>query len=69
MGYEDQVCEAEVDGKRDDGGDEVGPDGADEVGDVADEPDGEESEGNAVGGALAVVFDYLGNLGEVLGLV
>ena len=39
LGDEDEVCEAEVDGEGDDGWDEAGPDGADEVGDVADEPD------------------------------
>lgn len=42
--YEDEVCEAEVDCERDNGGDEACPDGAGEVGDVADEPDGEEGE-------------------------
>lgn len=57
MGDEDEVCEAEVDGEGDNGGDEAGPDGADEVGYVADEPDGEEGEGDALCGALFVVFD------------
>jgi hypothetical protein len=60
---EDQVGEAEVDCEGDDGGDEAGPEGACEVGDVADEPDGEEGEGYAICGALFVVFDELGDLG------
>lgn len=60
---EDEVGEAEVYCERDDGGDEAGPEGAREVGDVADEPDGEEGKGYAVGGALGVVFDELGDLG------
>ena len=60
---EDEVGEAEVDCEGGDGGDELRPDGAGEVGYVADEPDGEEGEGYAVGGGLAVVFDELGDLG------
>jgi hypothetical protein len=59
---EDEVCEAEVDCECDDGRDEAGPEGAGQVGDVADEPDGEEGEGDAVGGALFVVFEELGDL-------
>jgi len=63
LGNQNEVGEAEVDGQRDDGGDEAGPERAGEVGDVADEPDGEEGEGDAFGGGLAVVFDQLGDLG------
>jgi hypothetical protein len=36
---QNKVGEAEVDGQRDDGRDEAGPGGADEVGDIAKEPD------------------------------
>jgi hypothetical protein len=61
----DEVGEAEVDGESDDGGDEAGPESAGEVGDVADEPDDEEGEGDAVGRALLVVFYELGDLGEL----
>ena len=39
---EDKVGEAEVDGEGDDGGNEASPKGAGEVGDITDEPDGEE---------------------------
>jgi hypothetical protein len=46
---EDAVGEAEVDGEGDDGGDQAGPDGAYEVGDVTDEPDAEEGERDAIG--------------------
>lgn len=59
---EDQIGEAEVDGEGDDGGHELGPERADEVGDVAYEPDGEEGQRDAVCGGLAVVFDELGDL-------
>lgn len=59
---EDQVGEAKVDGEGYDGGDETSPHGADEVGDVANEPDDEKGEGDAFGGALAVVFNQLGDL-------
>ena len=62
MRDEDQVGEAEIDCEGDDGGDEPGPEGAGEVGDVAEEPDGEEGEGDAVCGGLGVVFDELGDL-------
>jgi hypothetical protein len=62
---EDQVREAEVDCECDDGGHEAGPDSADEVGDIADKPDGEEGERDALGGALFVVFDQLRDLGWV----
>lgn len=62
LGDEDEVGEAEVDCEGDDGGDELGPEGAGEVGHVAYEPDGEEGEGDAVCGGLAVVFDELGDL-------
>jgi len=59
---EDQIREAEVDCEGDDGGDKASPDGADEVGDVADEPDYEEEEGDALGGGLAVILDELRDL-------
>lgn len=62
MGNEDQVCEAEVNCEGDYGGDEAGPEGADKVGHVANEPHGEEGEGDAIGGGLAVVLDKLGDL-------
>lgn len=65
MADKDEVCEAKVDGEGDDGGDEAGPEGAGEVGDVAYEPDDEEGEGDAVGGALFVVFYELGDLREL----
>jgi len=57
-----QVCDAEVHGQRDDGGYETGPQGACEVGDIADEPDGQEGQGDAVCGAGLVVLDQLGDL-------
>jgi hypothetical protein len=63
---EDQVREAEVYCECDDGGDEASPESTREIGDVADEPDGEEGEGYAVCGALGVVFDELGDLMEIL---
>ena len=66
MGDEDQICEAKVDCEGDDCGDEAGPDGADEVGYVADEPDDEEGEGDAFGGGLAVVLYELGDLRVML---
>jgi hypothetical protein len=59
---EDQVREAEVDCECDDGGHETGPDSADEIGDIADKPDGEEGKRDALGGALFVVFDQLRDL-------
>lgn len=62
LGDEDQVCEAEVDGKCGNGGDELGPEGASEVSDVAYEPYGEEGERYAIGGGLAVVFNELRDL-------
>lgn len=65
MRDKDQVGKAEVDCERDDGGHEAGPECADEVGDVADEPDGEEGEGYAIGGALFVVFNQLGDLAGI----
>jgi hypothetical protein len=54
---EDEVGEAEVNCEGDDGGDETGPDGASKVGYVADEPDDEEGEGDAISGGRFVVFD------------
>jgi hypothetical protein len=65
LANKDEVGKAEVNGEGDDGGYETGPDGADEIGDVANEPDDEEGEGDAVGGALLVVFYELGNLGTL----
>lgn len=62
--YEHRVRYAEVDGQCDDGGDEASPDGADEVGDVADHPYTEEGNGDGFGGAGAVVLDELGDLRE-----
>lgn len=59
---EDQVGEAEIDCKSGDGGHETSPEGASEVGDVADEPDDEEGERYAFGGALLVVLYQLGDL-------
>jgi len=47
---EDEVCEAKVDCEGDDGGDEACPEGAGKVGYVADEPDDEEGEGDAISG-------------------
>lgn len=58
-----QVCDAEVHGQRDDGGHETGPQGAGEVGDIADEPDGQEDQGDPVCGARLIVLDQLGDLG------
>jgi hypothetical protein len=54
---EDEVCEAEVDCEGDDGGNETGPEGADEVRYVAYEPDDEEGEGDAICRGGFVVFD------------
>jgi len=54
---EDEVCEAEVDCEGDDGGDEACPEGAGKVGYVADEPDDEEGEGDAICRARFVVFN------------
>ena len=64
---EDEVGEAEVDGEGDDSGDEACPERTNEVGDVANEPDGEEGEGDAVCRALLVVFYELGHLRELAG--
>jgi len=47
---EDEVCEAEVDCEGDDGGDEASPEGTSKVRYVADEPDDEEGEGDAISG-------------------
>jgi hypothetical protein len=57
-----QVCNTEVHGQGDDGRHETGPEGACEVGDIADEPDGQEDQGDAVCGAGLVVLDQLGDL-------
>ena len=54
---EDEVCEAEVDGEGDDGRDETGPESPREVRHVANEPDGEEGEGDAICRARFVVFN------------
>ena len=62
---EDQVCEAKVDGEGDDSRYESGPECASEVGDVANKPDSQEGEGNAIRGALFVVLNQLGNLEPV----
>ena len=61
-----QVCDAEVHGQRDDGGDQARPQRAEEVGHVADEPDGEEDEGDAICGARLVVLNQLGDLEGVV---
>jgi hypothetical protein len=55
--YEEEIRAAEVHGEGDDCGDEARPSCAEEVGDIAEEPDGEEEEGDALGGLEAVVFD------------
>lgn len=57
LGDEDQVGEAEVHCEGDDGGNELGPEGTSEVGDVPNEPHSEEGEGDAISRGLAVVFD------------
>lgn len=57
-----QVCDAEVHGQRNNGGHEAGPECACEVGDIADEPDCEEDERNAVCGARLVVLNQLRDL-------
>lgn len=57
LGDQDEIGETEVDGEGNNGGHEASPDGAREVGDVADEPDGEEGDGNAIGRALLIVLD------------
>lgn len=59
---EDQVGEAKVDCEGDDGGDETGPEGTGEVGDIANEPDDEEGERDAICRARLVVFEQLGDL-------
>jgi hypothetical protein len=59
---EDQIREAEVDGQSNDCGYEAGPYCADEVCDVAYEPDYEKGEGYAFSGGLAVVLNQLRNL-------
>jgi hypothetical protein len=64
-----QVCDAEVHGQRDDGGDQARPERAEEVGHVADEPDGEEDEGDAICRAGLVVLNQLGNLGVLAGVM
>lgn len=61
---EDAVREAEVDGDGDDDGDEPGPGGPDQIGQVAEEPDGQEGEGDGLSAAVAVVLDDLGDLHE-----
>ena len=63
---QDQVGEAKVDCEGGYGGHQVCPDGACEVGDVAHEPDDEESERNAICRARFVVFNQLRYLGDVL---
>jgi len=60
--YEDEVREAEVDCKRRNGGNEIRPDGAGKVGDVPDEPYGEEGQGDALCRALLVVLNQLRDL-------
>lgn len=59
---EDPVRETEVDRYGDDDGHETCPDTSNEVGDVADEPDEDEEEGNGFCVSIAVVFDQLGDL-------
>jgi hypothetical protein len=54
--YEDQVREAEVYGECDDSRDQPSPQCASEIGDITDEPDGEEGEGDTVSGRLAIVL-------------
>lgn len=58
---EHQIRHAEVHGQGDHGGDESRPDCAGEVGHVADEPDEQEGERDAVGVAIGVVLDQLGH--------
>lgn len=57
-----QVRDAEVHGQGNDGGHQAGPESAREVSDVANEPDGEEDERDAVCRAGLVVLYQLRNL-------
>jgi hypothetical protein len=56
---QDAICDTEVDGDRDNHGDEPGPGATGEVCDVADEPDEEEEKGDGLCVTIAVVFDEL----------
>ena len=62
MSDEDKVREAEVDCKGDGCGHKTCPDCSGEISDIADKPDSEEGERDAVRRALLIVFDELRNL-------
>lgn len=59
---EDKVGKAKVDGKGNDGRDETSPERACEVGNVANEPDNQEGERDAIGRARGVVLNELWDL-------
>lgn len=66
---EDEVGKAEVDCEGDDGRDEASPEGAGEVGDIANEPHGQEGERDAVCRAGLVVLNQLRHLGVLVWVV
>jgi hypothetical protein len=59
---EDEIGEAEVDCEGDHSGHKTCPYCSNEVGDITDEPDDEEGDGDALGGSLSVILDQLRNL-------
>ena len=59
---EDCVGEAEVNSEGYDGRNQTGPRGAKKICNVADKPDGEEEQRDALGGLEAIVFNELRNL-------
>lgn len=62
---EDRVKDAKVDGKHNDGGYQAGPNGAKEIGDISQQPYGQEGEGDTFGGTALVVFHQLRDLAGV----
>jgi len=57
---ENNICERVVYSQYRHCWEDVLEDGAEDVEDIAEEPDDEEGEGEAVGGGAPEVFDYLG---------
>ena len=59
MAQKDNICESIVHGQYCHRREDTLKDGAENVEDIAEEPDDDEGEGEAVGGGAAEVFDYL----------
>ena len=62
LGDEDRIKEAKVDGQDDHGRHQARPDGTEEIGDIAYEPNGQERQRNAFCRAAFVVFNQLRDL-------